>query len=50
MQIGAMLRLGDEGVDDPPEVCHPLELLDESYRRADLRATSDGSGVTPGRS
>jgi glycolate oxidase iron-sulfur subunit len=50
MQIGAMLRLGDEGVDDAPEVCHPLELLDESYRRADLGATSDGSGVTPGRS
>ncbi len=48
MQIGAMLRLGEEGVDGAPEVCHPLELLDESYRRADPGARSRGSGVTPG--
>lgn len=40
MQIGAMLRA--EGVDGVPGVCHPIELLDESYRRAGRYAATDG--------
>ena len=32
MQIGAGARLAGLGL----QVCHPVELLDESYRRAGL--------------
>lgn len=49
MQIGAMLRLEGKGVDGVPGVCHPIELLDESYRRAGFYASRGRAGATGGR-
>jgi hypothetical protein len=37
MQIGAGARL--RGM--PLRICHPVELLDESYRRAGFYSTSE---------
>ncbi len=48
MQIGAMLRLDGRGVDGVPGVCHPIELLDESYRRAGFYMDS-GAASAPKR-
>jgi glycolate oxidase iron-sulfur subunit len=50
MQIGAMLRLDGKGVDGVPGVCHPIELLDESYRRAGFYGFRGRIGTTGGRS
>jgi glycolate oxidase iron-sulfur subunit len=50
MQIGAMLRLDGRGVDGVPRVCHPIELLDESYRRAGFYGLRSRIGTRGGRS